>query len=144
MPNIRASSRKKKEQHFPGDPRFGILLSVLDEDVKALREREWLSTRLLDFLIQQAAPAPQVSNGFLLGSLGVETYLHHTNALLENENDHSRRIQRVRAALESFCDNNSRKLIIPVIEGNHFYVLVVEFSGSCPLFYEKVHCYDSL
>jgi hypothetical protein len=77
MPKIEASSRKKKdEQHFPADPRFGITLSVLDEDMTALCEREeWLSAGLLDFLIQQASPLPQVLNDFIIGSLCVETFL---------------------------------------------------------------------
>jgi hypothetical protein len=75
---------------------------MLDKDVTALRKREWLSTHLFDFLIQQAATAPQVLNDFLLGSRGVEAYLHH--GFLNNGNGHSKQIQRVCATLESLND----------------------------------------
>ena len=56
VPSLPSTSNNKKKEHFPGDPRFGIALSVTQEDVLALREDKMLSTRLLDFLIQQAAP----------------------------------------------------------------------------------------
>ena len=45
--------------HFPGDPRFGTTLYPSRDDVKALANRDFLSTRLLDLLIQRAAPPPE-------------------------------------------------------------------------------------
>ena len=43
---------------FPGDPRFSIALSAHAEDVQALQENKYLSTNLLDYLIQRGAPSP--------------------------------------------------------------------------------------
>ena len=113
---------------------------MLDKDVTSLRNREWLSTRLLDFLIQQAAPAPEVSNECLLGSLSVDTYLHHSNGLLNNENAHPRQSQRVRTTLESFHHNNSRRPIIPILEhGYHFMSLLLNFQEA-GLWFVMIRC----
>jgi hypothetical protein len=43
-------------RRFPGDPRFGIPLSLTQDDLTELHENKMLSTRLLDFLIQRGAP----------------------------------------------------------------------------------------
>jgi hypothetical protein len=56
---------KKKEvgTYFPGDPRFaGYGFPVHEEDYKALRDDEMVSTNLLDYLIQQGSPPPSSSS----------------------------------------------------------------------------------
>jgi hypothetical protein len=70
--------------HFPGDPRFGTALHPSPDDVKALRHREFLSTRLLDCLIQRAAPPqePSSDNIVYLGSLGAMHYIQSSNSLI--------------------------------------------------------------
>jgi hypothetical protein len=141
-PLVQPTTSKKKREHFPGDPRFGIALSVESEDLSALREDQMLSTRLLDFLIQQAAPAPasedakqippmQNRTTTYLASLGVQMYIQESVRLLEDQNRHSRKIQRIRASVQAFHDDKRSIIIVPIIEKAHFYVLVVQFAGYC-------------
>jgi hypothetical protein len=80
-------SNKSKQKidpcHFPGDPRFGIPLSLIQEDLLSLRENKMLSTRLLDFLIQQGAPPPShTTDNIYVGSLSTHFYIRQANALL--------------------------------------------------------------
>ena len=131
LPAVAASARKKKtkkKQHFPGDPRFEIALSVLEEDVTSLLERKMLNTNLLDFLIQQAAPSSNEKNqpDFHLGSLGVHRYILSSNQLLEDESRHSRQIKRIRSKVDELVYDDSQKtMIFPIIEACHFYVVVI-------------------
>jgi hypothetical protein len=83
-PSVRTQNKKKRE-NFPGDPRFEIALSVMDEDLRNLRENRMLRTHLLDFLIQQAAPTatsedesdPNGCTTYLAG-LGVKHYIQES------------------------------------------------------------------
>ena len=139
---------KKKRRHFPGDPRFEVRLSVTDEDVTHLRENKMLRTHLLDFLIQQAAPAPDENEQDgctqYLAGLGVKHYIQESNKLLSDVKRNSRTIQRIRASLCDLATNVRSSIILPIIESHHFYVLVVQMAGFCRCLYERVHCYDSL
>jgi hypothetical protein len=69
--------------HFPGDPRFlGYILIPTKDDAKALQRNQWLSTHLLDSIIQRAGIRPDYSvDPFapFLGSLGAETYISSMN-----------------------------------------------------------------
>ena len=48
--------------HFPGDPRFlGYVLIPTEDDIKALQRDQWLSTHLLDLIIQRAGIRPDFS-----------------------------------------------------------------------------------
>jgi hypothetical protein len=65
LKNTMGKTTTKQQTHFPGDPRYGIRLSPLPQDVKALGDRAMLITRLLDCLIQRAAappPADEISS----------------------------------------------------------------------------------
>jgi hypothetical protein len=151
-PATTSRSKDKKMRHFPGDPRFGVALSAVDEDVTSLCERKMLSTRLLDFLIQQAAPPPtahilddSLANHVYLGSLGTQAYIQQSNRLLEDANLNARKIQRIRSTVDALVHDELQKtIVIPIIESCHFYVIVVGFAGSCRKFYNQVRCYDSL
>ena len=68
------STKKKEERnsrYFPGDPRYGVQERLLRQDVGALADEEILNTRILNCLIQRAAPPPAETscNKILLGSL---------------------------------------------------------------------------
>ena len=99
LPPAARTQNKKKREHFPGDPRFEIALSVTDEDVRNLRENRMLRTHLLDFLIQQAAPTatsednsdPNGCRTYLTG-LGVKHYIQESNIVLSDMNQHARKI----------------------------------------------------
>ena len=151
LPPGAARTKNRKSQHFPGDPRFEITLSVTDEDVSHLREDMQLRTHLLDFLIQQAAPsAPPEGktdqNGCTtyLAGLAVKHYIQESNKLLSDMKAHMRKIQRIRGSVCTIATNKRSVIIFPIIESHHFYILVVQIAPSSRSLYERVHCYDSL
>jgi hypothetical protein len=147
-------SNKSKQKidpcHFPGDPRFGIPLSLIQEDLLSLRENKMLSTRLLDFLIQQGAPPPShTTDNIYVGSLSTHFYIRQANALLleaHGKKQHVKKIAKIRSTLQGFKTAAAgSKLVIPLIFDQHFFVVVIELSGTRgPEFYNSVKCYDSL
>jgi Ulp1 protease family, C-terminal catalytic domain len=147
--------------HFPGDPRFGVSLSVEQDDVRALRENQMLSTRLLDFVIQRGAPRPSQSPSAIsasrvkpkgndrmyVGSLGANTFIKQANALFGVQTKQStKKIDGIKAKMKSYSDDtisNGSKLAIPLIFSKHFFVVVLECWGRTVGFYNSIHCYDS-
>ena len=147
--------------HFPGDPRFGVRLYPSTDDVNALRNREMLSTRLLDCLIQRASPPKSSSRStdnmaIHLGSLGALFYIETSNALLQQNKkgvpvdewrQAQRKIQKIRLTFEQLFDANNgttMRLIIPIIESMHFFVLVLDFKFTSPRFFVRIAYYDSM
>ena len=141
--------------HFPGDPRFGVRLYPSTDDVNALRNREMLSTRLLDCLIQRASPPKSSSRStdnmaIHLGSLGALFYIETSNALLQQNKkgvpvdewrQAQRKIQKIRLTFEQLFDANNgttMRLIIPIIESMHFFVLVLDFKFTSPRFFVRI------
>jgi hypothetical protein len=74
---------KNQQTHFPGDPWYGVQERIIRQDVGALSHGGMLSTRLLNCLIQRAAPQPAAmsTDKVLLGSLAVRSYMESSNAL---------------------------------------------------------------
>lgn len=144
--------------HFPGDPRFGTSLYPSPDDVKALRHKAFLSTRLLDCLIQRAAPPQDSSsdNIVYLGSLGTMHYMQSSNSLIrhdkttESDADRKRKqakVLKIRSTFDRLFDVNNestKRLIIPIIDSSHFFVLVVDFTHSSKDFFVKLEYYDSM
>jgi hypothetical protein len=58
MPPKKKHRRDVENNFFPGDPRFTFALSAHADDVQALRDNQYLSTNLLNYLIQRGAPSP--------------------------------------------------------------------------------------
>ena len=56
-------TRNKCTPCFPGDPRFSTKLDPLKEDVDKLGNKEMLSTRLLNCLLQRAGPLQELGSG---------------------------------------------------------------------------------
>ncbi|KAI2505811.1 hypothetical protein MHU86_8587 [Fragilaria crotonensis] len=125
---VRKKPKKNQQTHFPGDPRYGVQERVIRQDVGALIHGRMLNTRLLNCLIQRAAPPPAAksSDKVLLGSLAVRSYMAANNALFED------------------TTGGTSTLIVPVVEDVHFFVFVVDFNQACPDFFINVHFYDSL
>ena len=153
LPPAARTKNRKGRQHFPGNPRFEISLSVTEKDVSHLCENMELRTHLLDFLIQQAAPSATSDdvtdvNGCTtyLAGLAVKHYIQESNKLLSDmKRQHTRKIQRIRESVGSIATNKRSSIIFPIIESHHFYVLVVQIAPFSPRsLYERVHCYDSL
>jgi hypothetical protein len=116
-----------------------------------------LITRLLDCLIQRAAappPADEISSDtkIFLGGLGTRSYMESCNALFQGDTlpvtrDKTFRIQKIRSRLEHVFDMENdctNRLIIPIVQSLHFFVLVVDFKHTCPEFFVNVECYDSM
>ena len=73
---------------FPGDPRFDTYrLMPTKKDVKALKKNEWLSTHLLDLILQRAGVRyDSAADPFspLLGSFGTAAYISSMNQKVSN------------------------------------------------------------
>jgi hypothetical protein len=154
------AKKKKQGCHFPSNPRFAVRISPAQDDLQALGDREMLSSRLLDCLIQRSAPPPDLESPFqvYLGSLGTRSYMQSCNALVDANRDSvspkdwnriQAKIKGIRSTFDRlFRDCNdeeaSKRLIIPIVEGSHFYVLVVDFNFTYPHFFLSLEYYDSL
>lgn len=152
---VRKKPKKNQQTHFPGDPRYGVQERVIRQDVGALIHGRMLNTRLLNCLIQRAAPPPPAaksSDKVLLGSLAVRSYMAANNALFEDTTGGTstykeKKIATIRSRLEHVFDLHNdcvNRLIVPVVEDVHFFVFVVDFNQACPDFFINVHFYDSL
>jgi len=152
---VRKKPKKNQQTHFPGDPRYGVQERVIRQDVGALIHGRMLNTRLLNCLIQRAAPPPPAaksSDKVLLGSLAVRSYMAANNALFEDTTGGTstykeKKIAKIRSRLEHVFDLHNdcvNRLIVPVVEDVHFFVFVVDFNQACPDFFINVHFYDSL
>ena len=126
-----------KEANFPGDPRFSGWISPSSEDTSALSTNAWLSTLLLDCILQRSV-RPQVVTStiaFYIGSLGTYTYIRSCNDLMDGnpevvEDDttkgrklaRSQNVARIRQQMKA-CFGSPRtlnRLLIPIVLGNHF------------------------
>jgi hypothetical protein len=150
-------STKNQQTHFPGDPRYGVQERIIRQDVGALSYGGMLSTRLLNCLIQRAAPQPTAMppDKVLLGFLAVRSYMEFCNALFgettgatsSNKANKEMKIVTLCSWLEHVINLHNdcvNRLIIPVVEDLHSFVFVVDFSQTCPDFFINVHNYNSL
>jgi hypothetical protein len=109
-----------------------------------------LNTRILDCcLIQRVAP-PQAgasSNKILLGSLSTRSCMDACNALFEGEKSafKKNRVKKIRSKLEHVLIWTmtvlTGRLIIPIVQAVHFFVLVVIFNQVCPDFFVSADFY---
>jgi hypothetical protein len=148
---------KKQQTHFPGSPLCGLQERIIRQDVGAVSHGGILSTRLLNCLIQRAAPQPAAmcSDKVLLGSLTVRSYMKFCNGLFgettgatsSNKANKEKKIAKIRSRFEHVINLHNdcvNRLIIPVVEDLHFFVFVVDFSQACPDFFINFHYYNSL
>ena len=153
-------TRSKCTPCFPGDPRFSARLDPLKEDVEQLGNKEMLSTRLLDCLLQRACPPQELGSGrelFHVSALSGREYIGSVNAWSEEltggrplpaqrrlltENIRTLRLRLAKAfQMEKEVMN---RLCIPIVESSHFFVVVVEFNPSNPDFFVSISFYDSM
>lgn len=148
---------KKAKKCFPGDPRFSGWISPSSEDISALPRNAWLSTLLLDCILQRSAPPVDVTSTdtFHIGSLGTRTYIQSCNDLITyvpNGPDavqvgraNRRKVSRIRASLQScFRSRPVSRLLIPIVSVHHFFVLCLDCSFSSREFITNLTIYDSL
>ena len=153
---------------FPGDPRFeAYVFMPTKEDVRALKKNQWLSTNLLDLILQRAGTRYDCFvDPFspLLGSLGAEAYISSMNLTASLERKQVRTlgdwkrnqesIERLQRRLEfvtrqpASTSHESYRLVIPMVNPpdqiGHFFVGCFEFSIHCRDFFTHVSFYDSL
>ena len=58
MSSLRKPSCRAQTQFFPGDPRFGVVIKPRASDVACLQEKEFLSTALLDYIMNLTTLVP--------------------------------------------------------------------------------------
>ena len=153
-----------KEAHFPGDPRFSGWISPSSDDTSALSTNDWLSTLLLDCILQRSVPPQEVisMNTSHIGSLGIHAYMNACNDLIRNDPAQQvvedaltkgRKIARIRNIAriwkqmkDCFHAANTiiSRLLIPIVLGSHFFVLCLDCCFSTPEFVANVILYDSL
>ena len=70
-------------RRFPGDPRFATWIIPTSDDVRSLPCKVFLTTRLLDCILQRAAPPPEPESSTLshIGSLHTWYYMSNANDL---------------------------------------------------------------
>ena len=126
-----------EEAHFPGDPRFSGWISPSSEDTSALSTNVWLSTLLLDCILQRSVPPQEVTstNASHIGSLGTYTYIRSCNDMMDGNPEVvkddttkgrklacSRNVARIGQQMKA-CFGSPRtlnRLLIPIVLGNHF------------------------
>ena len=145
-----------EKSFFPGDPRFSIALSAHAEDVQALQENKYLSTNLLDYLIQRGAPSPtppllpsqdeDISVPPLyIGVLAATFFIEKANELVL-ESTSRKSLEIIRTSLKRYKATTlarGSKLVVPMVHKSHFFVLVIELTGrhGCE-FYKGIEYYD--
>ena len=139
---------------FPGDPRFSTKLDPLKEDVDKLENKEMLSTRLLDCLLQRAGLPQELGSGreffHACGLMGRE-YICSTNAWSHELSDSPLPAQqkwltgnikslrtRLGKAFQINKDKVMNQLFIPIVESSHFFVFGVDFNPSIPDFFVNI------
>ena len=150
-----------KEARFPGDPRFSGWISPSSEDTSVLSTNAWLSTLLLDCILQRSVPPQEFisTNVSHIGSLGTYEYFKSCNDLINDNPEvvedettkgrklaRSRNVARIRQQMKA-CFGSPRtlnRLLIPIVLGDHFFVLCLDCSISTPEFINDMTFYDSL
>ncbi|KAI2512388.1 hypothetical protein MHU86_2050 [Fragilaria crotonensis] len=137
--------------HFSGDPRvLGYLLTPTEDDIIALKRDQWLSTHLLDVIVQRAGIRPDIDvDPFapLLGSLGAETYISSMNLTASLKRAQVKKIkvwksnqesikqlrEKLKFVMEQPASTNGKsyRLIVPLVnppgEVGHFFVGCFDF-----------------
>jgi Ulp1 protease family, C-terminal catalytic domain len=134
------------------------------------RKKSFLSTAVLDYIIQHTVSVPDSSSAEspdpppMLGSLGAETFISSMNltASIKREdtktsldwNMYQDHIRKIRAKFKNFLNHNiqegdvPQRLIMPVVipphQIGHFFVACFDFLVNAPKFFVNVCFYDSV
>ncbi len=103
---------------FSGDPRFASWITPTSDDVRSLSRKVFMSTHLLDCILQRAAPPPEPDspNFSYIGSLRTQFYMNNANDLPDTE---VRQIGRIVETMSSIFESNPesvKRLITPIVE----------------------------
>jgi Ulp1 protease family, C-terminal catalytic domain/SWIM zinc finger/Transposase, Mutator family len=159
-------NRAAGKDYFPCDPRYGVDLTASKEEIACLKKKVFLSTNVLDCILQRTAILPDMNAEPvppLIGSLGTEAFISSMNvtaSLARHEvrtttewKSNQNQIQRIRGTFRNILKGNHpldlpHRLIIPIVSPpdrvGHFYVACFDFSVTAPDFFVNIAFYDSL
>ncbi|KAG7369672.1 hypothetical protein IV203_027418 [Nitzschia inconspicua] len=95
---------------FTNDPVRGKTISLAIGDVKGLDPGQWLSTSLVDYVLQTSL-AGKLPDHVLIGSSNCSTYFHTFNSKLRNEDDAIDGIlKKMSLRIQAYCKKYERKM----------------------------------
>jgi hypothetical protein len=114
------SSDRCFTRRFPGDPRFASWIIPTSDDVRSLPRKVFLSTHLLDCILQRAAPPPEPEspNFSHIGSLYTLYYMNNANDLPKTEMRILVCIVRAMSSVFQHNPQSVKRLIIPIVEAS--------------------------
>ena len=119
------SCPKKLAGHFPGDPRYSsTTLSATAEAISCLGQDVFLSTAVLDCIIQRTAVLPELSQDLvppMIGSFGYEEFMLSSNLTASFPREkfsisaawkvHNEKVLKLRTSEGTFCSYGHNLLI---------------------------------
>ncbi|KAG7374030.1 hypothetical protein IV203_013125 [Nitzschia inconspicua] len=105
---------------FADDPVRGKPISLATGDVEGLDPGQWLSTSLVDYVLQTSL-AGKLPDHVLIGSSNCSTYFHTYNSKLRNEDD-THCVQQMRDGLQPYAESRYR-FISAACYDSHFFVV---------------------
>ena len=142
------SSRSVPFEGIPDDPRWSNVHSPTPEDVSALANNKFLSSRLVEFVIKHSwflhNPTVKVPNNYHVTPVWFELRLE---SILRNSNSSFATDQANFNAMKlkyAFLKKGDHTIVIPYFKANHFCVVKMSLNLSNDAFFNEVLCYDSL
>ena len=127
-------------------------LHMLPVDVTNLWTNEYLSTNLVDFLLQNVLCTVQTNTDTLfvgpalfptrIALAEYEVLLESRDTSRRTHTANVRRVERRKEQLKRFSTKPSI-FLAPVIELDHFFVLYIKVDPSAPSSFKEIHCFDS-
>jgi hypothetical protein len=133
-------SRKTGPIPFLNDPFRGPPLSLTKDVISPLSGNHYLSTALVDYLIQRSMPS-HLPDSVLIGSSNAFTVLKTMNETTKYANP-----EKVRKLREKYkyYSSNGFKFISAICNKNHFFVVKVDFDVRRDNIFQDVRVFDSL
>ncbi|KAG7370719.1 Ulp1 protease family protein [Nitzschia inconspicua] len=126
---------------FVDDPVRGNPLRPTADAIRALDGEEWLSTILIDHLLQTTLKGC-VPDHVLIGSSDCYSYFSTYNDKLD-KHDCADTVQTMRGGLQAYAKSEFRYISAACHQG-HFFVVDVTFDSRHPAIFKQVNVYDSL
>ena len=113
---------------FPGDPRYQGHHKLKEDDVEALRKKEYLSTSLLDFLIHRCyrLSSHVTDDGYTIccANTCIEAYMDRKNKESDRYKGNKASISRLCQKVNGFQDGKF-KIVLPHVKNSHFFTMVI-------------------
>ncbi|KAG7360913.1 MULE transposase domain containing protein [Nitzschia inconspicua] len=126
---------------FVDDPVRGNPLQPSADAIRALKGEEWLSTILIDHLLQTTLKGC-LPDHVLIGSSDCYEYFSTYNDKLD-KHDCADTVQTMRGGLQAYAKSEFRYISAACHQG-HFFVVDVTFDIRQPAVFQQVNVYDSL